>query len=136
VAKNKFKGKLWATARYIHNWPDTPDNKAFIKKYLKRWARYPNYSAETSYSAIYVFKAAIEKTKSLETAKLIKAIEGMRIKTPGGERYFRPEDHQAVYTVPAGKVIHDPAYPLPVIGELRVIPAEDYYRKPPFPPIK
>ena len=136
VAKNKFKGKLWATARYIHNWPDTPDNKAFVDRFRKRWARYPNYSAETSYSAIYVFKAAIEKTKSLETAKLIKAIEGMTIKCPGGERYFRPEDHQAVYTVPAGKVIHDPAYPLPVLGDLRVIPAKDYYRKPPFPPIK
>ncbi len=136
VAKNQFKGKLWATARYIHNWPDTPENKAFVKKYVERWARYPNYSAETSYSAIYVFKRAIEKTKSLETAKLIKAIEGMRIKCPGGERYFRPEDHQAVYTVPAGKVVHDPAYPLPVLGELRVIPAKDYYRKPPFPAIK
>ena len=136
VAKNKFKGKLWATARYIHNWPDTTENKAFVDRFRKRWARYPNYSAETSYSAIYVFKAAIEKTKSLETAKLIKAIEGMRIKCPGGERYFRPEDHQAVYTVPAGKVIHDPAYPLPVLGDLRVIPAKDYYRTPPFPPIK
>jgi branched-chain amino acid transport system substrate-binding protein len=135
VAKNQFKGKLWATARYIHNWPDTPENKAFVEKYIKRWARYPNYSAETSYSAIYVFKEAIEKTKSLETAKLIQAIEGMRIKCPGGERYFRPEDHQAVYTVPAGLVIHDPAYPLPILGNLRVIPAEDYYRKPPFPPI-
>jgi len=136
VAKNKFKGKLWATARYIHNWPDTLENKTFVDRFRKRWARYPNYSAETSYSAIYVFKAAIEKTKSLETAKLIKAIEGMRIKCPGGERYFRPEDHQAVYTVPAGRVIHDPAYPLPVLGDLRVIPAKDYYRKPPFPPIK
>jgi len=136
VKGNKFKGKLWATARYIHNWPDTPENKAFVEKFRKRWARYPNYSAETCYSAIYVFKAAIEKTKSLGTAKLIKAIEGMRIKCPGGERYFRPEDHQAVYTVPAGKVIHDPAYPLPILGDLRVVPAKDYYRKPPFPPIK
>lgn len=136
VAKNQFKGKLWATARYIHNWPDTPENKAFVERYVKRWARYPNYSAETSYSAIYVFKKAIEKTKSLETAKLIKAIEGMRIKCPAGERYFRPEDHQAVYTVPAGKVIHDPAFPLPVLGDLKIIPAEDYYRKPPFPPIR
>jgi len=136
VAKDKFQGKLWATARYIHNWPDTPANKAFVEKFRKRWTRYPNYSAETSYSAIYVFKEAIEKTKSLETAKLIKAIEGMKIACPGGERYFRPEDHQAVYTVPAGKVIHDPAYPLPIVGELKVIPAKDYYRKPPFPPIK
>jgi len=136
VAEDKFKGKLWATARYIHNWPDTPDNKAFVEKFKKRFTRYPNYSAETSYSAIYVFKEAIEKTKSLETAKLIEAIEGMRIGCPGGERFFRPEDHQAVYTVPAGKVIHDPAYPLPIIGELKVIPSKDYYRKPPFPPIK
>ncbi len=136
VANNQFKGKLWATARYIHNWPDTPENKAFVEKFRKRWARYPNYSAETSYSAIYVFKAAIEKTKSLETAKLIEAIEGMRIKCPGGERYFRPEDHQAVYTVPAGRVTHDPAYPLPILSDLRVIPAKDYYRKPPFPPIE
>ncbi len=136
VANNQFQGKLWATARYIHNWPDTPDNKAFIERYLKRWARYPNYSAETSYSAIYAFKAAIEKTGSLDTAELIKALEGMKISCPGGERYFRPEDHQAVYNVPAGKVIHDPAYPLPVLGELRVIPAKDYYRNPPFPPVK
>jgi len=136
VAKNQFQGKLWATARYIHNWPDTPENRAFIERYLKRWARYPNYSAETSYSAIYAFKAAIEKAGSLETAGLIKALEGMKISCPGGERYFRPEDHQAVYTVPAGKVMHDPAYPLPILGELRVIPAEDYYRKPPFPPVE
>ncbi len=136
VSQNKFQGKLWATARYIHNWPDTPQNKAFVEKYVKRWARYPNYSAENCYSAIYVFKAAIEKTKSLDTAKLINAIEGMKISLPGGERYFRPEDHQAIYNVPAGRVMHDPAYPLPVLGDLRVIPAEQYYRKPPFPPVE
>jgi branched-chain amino acid transport system substrate-binding protein len=136
VAANKFKGKLWGTGRYIHNWPDNPKNKTFVEKFLQRWFRYPSYSAETSYSAIYVYKAAIEKTKSLETAKLIKAIEGMKIQCPGGERYFRPEDHQAVYTVPAGKVIHNPAYPLPILGDLKVIPAEKYYRKPPFTPIR
>ena len=136
VAEDKFKGKLYGTARYIHNWPDAPENAAFVESFQQRWVRYPNYSAEASYSAIYVFKAAIEKTNSLETTKLIKAIEGMRIKCPAGERYFTPEDHQAVYAVPAGKVIHDPAYPLPVLGELRVIPAKDYYRKPPFPAIR
>ena len=40
----------------------------------ERWASFPNESAETSYSAIYAFKAAIEKTKSLERAKLIPSI--------------------------------------------------------------
>jgi len=27
VAGDKFKGKLWGTARYIHNYPATPENK-------------------------------------------------------------------------------------------------------------
>jgi len=137
VAEGKFKNKLWATARYIHNYPDTPQNKAFVANFRKRWARFPNYSAETSYSTIYAFKAAVEKTRSLKTSELIKAFEGMEIMNPGGKRFFRPEDHQAVYTVPAGKVINDPNYPIPIVGgDLKVIPAKDYYRNPPFTPIQ
>jgi branched-chain amino acid transport system substrate-binding protein len=136
VEAGKFKDKLWATARYIHNYPDTPENKAFVENFRKRWARFPNYSAESSYSAIYVFKAAVEKTRSLKTAELIKALEGMEIMTPGGKRFFRPEDHQAIYTVPAGKVVKDPNYPIPILGDLKVIPAKDYYRNPPFEPIQ
>ncbi len=132
VADGKFKDKLWATARYIHNYPDTPENKKFVANFRKRWNRLPNYSAETAYSTIYVFKAAVEKTRSLKTAELIKAIEGMEIMTPGGKRFFRPEDHQAVYNVPAGRVVMDPNYPIPVLGDLKVIPAQSYYRHPPF----
>jgi len=132
VKADKFKGKLWATARYIHNWPDTPQNKAFVEKFLKRWGRYPNYSAETTYSAIYAIKAVLEKTKTLDTAANIKALEGLVLDTPAGRRVFRAEDHQAVYNVPAGRVVADPKYPIPVLSDLFVVPAEQYYRKPPF----
>lgn len=136
VAADKFKGKLWASARYIWNYPDTPENKAFVDKFIKKWARYPNYSAETSYSTIYVIKAVLEKTKTLDTATNIKALEGLEIMTPAGLRFFRPEDHQAVYAVPGGRVIHDPKYPLPILGDLKIFAAKDYYRSPPFTPIK
>lgn len=135
VAANKFQGKLWATARYIHNYPDTPENKAFVEKFRKRWGRFPNYSAEASYSAIYAIKKAVEKAKTLETSKLIAALEGMDIMTPAGLRHIRKDDHQAVYTVPGGRVVSDPNYPIPVLGDLKVIPAKDYYRHPPFTPI-
>src|SRR3972149_7256785 len=47
---DKFKGKLWASARYIHNYPVTPENKAFVEAFRKRWGKFPNYSAEASYS--------------------------------------------------------------------------------------
>ncbi len=135
VQDNKFKGKLWATARYIHNWPDTPENRAFVERFQKRWGRLPNYSAETTYSALYITKAAVEKARSLETAKVVEAMKGMQIMTPGGQRAFRSEDHQFVYTVPAGRVVWDPKYPIAVLGDLRVVPAKDYYRYPPFTPV-
>jgi len=135
VAADKFKGKLWATARYIHNWPTTPENKAFVQAFRKRWGRFPNYSAESSYSSIYAIKAGGGKAKTLETAKVGAALEGMELKTPAGLRFIRKEDHQAVYTVPAGKVMMSPDYPLPVLGDLKVIPAKEYYRNPPFTPV-
>jgi len=136
VAAGKFKDKLWATARYIHNYPDSPENKKFVESFRKRWNRFPNYSAENAYSSIYVFKAAVEKTRSLKTSELIKAMEGLKIMTPAGERYFRPEDHQAVYAVPGGRVVKDPGYPLPILGDLKVFSPQAYYRHPPFEPLK
>jgi len=135
VAADKFKGKLWATARYIHNWPATPENKKFVEAFRKRWGRFPNYSAEGSYAAIYAIKAGAEKAKSLETAKVGAALEGIELNTPGGLRLIRKEDHQAIYTVPAGRVMMSPDYPIPVLGDLKIIPAKEYYRNPPFTPL-
>jgi branched-chain amino acid transport system substrate-binding protein len=135
VQDNKFKGKLWATARYIHNWPNTETNKAFVARFQKRWSRFPNYSAETTYSAIFITKAALEKARSLETEKVLAALKGMRIITPAGLRVYRAEDHQFVYAVPVGQVVWDPKYPIPVLGNLRLFPVQDYYRWPPFTPV-
>jgi len=135
VQRDRFKGALWATARYIHNWPDTPENKAFIERFKKRWVRFPNYSAETTYSALFIMKAAVEKSRSLDTAKVIEGLKGMQIRNPGGLRVFRAEDHQFIYNVPAGRPVMDPKYPIPVLGDLRVFDAKDYYRHPPFTPV-
>jgi branched-chain amino acid transport system substrate-binding protein len=135
IQKDRFKGKLWATARYIHNWPDTAENKAFIERFRKRWNRFPNYSAETTYSAFFVMKAAVEKAGSMDTAKVIDAMKGMQIRNPGGVRTFRTEDHQFIYNVPAGRPMMDPKYPIPILGDLKVFPAKDYYRHPPFTPV-
>jgi len=135
VQRDRFKGKLWATARYIHNWPDTPENKAFIERFRKRWVRLPNYSAETTYSAFLIMKAAVEKARSLDTDKVLAALKGMQIQTPAGRRVFRAEDQQFIYNVPAGRVVLDPKFPIPVLGDLRVFDAKDYYRHPPFTPV-
>jgi branched-chain amino acid transport system substrate-binding protein len=133
VVQGKFKNKLWATARYIWNWPDTPENKAFVNRFTDRWGRLPNYSAECTYSAVFALKAAVEKAGSVKTADVIKALEGLELSTPAGKRFYRPEDHQAVYNVPAGRVTYNKEVaPIAHLTDLKVFPAEDYYRKPPF----
>ncbi len=136
VEGDKFKGKLWATARYIHNYPGSSMNKAFVEAFRKRWGKLPNYSAEASYSSIYAIKLGVEKAKTTETAKVIQALEGIEMDTPAGKRLIRKEDHQAIYTVPAGKVIKSPDYPIPILGELKVVDAKEYFRSPPFTPVK
>jgi branched-chain amino acid transport system substrate-binding protein len=135
VQDDRFRGRLWATARYIHNWPDTQANRAFVERFQRRWARLPNYSAETTYSAIFITKAALERSRSLRTADVIAALRGMRIMTPAGMRVFRAEDHQFVYTTPAGRIVWSDRHNMPILGDLRVIPAREYWRWPPFTPL-
>ncbi|MGH2374172.1 MAG: ABC transporter substrate-binding protein [bacterium] len=135
VKENRFRGKLYATARYIHNWPNNETNRAFVSRFAKRFSRMPNYSAETTHSAIYITKAAVEKARSIQTDRVLDALKGMRIENPGGLRIYRAEDHQFVYAVPAGRVIYDPRYIIPTLGELKVFDPKDYYRWPPFKPL-
>ncbi|MDR5698030.1 MAG: ABC transporter substrate-binding protein [Armatimonadota bacterium] len=136
VQEDRFKGKLWATARYIHNWPDTQTNRAFVERFERRWARLPNYSAETTYSAIQITKAAVERSRSLQTDRVIAALRGMQIVTPAGLRVFREQDQQFVYTVPAGRVVWSARHNMPILGDLRVVSAREYWRSPPFTPLQ
>jgi branched-chain amino acid transport system substrate-binding protein len=135
VQKDAFKGKYWTTGRYVWNWPETPKNKAFVERYNEKHGVPPVYSALNAYDAVYFLKEAAEKAGSIETAKLIEAMEGMKLESPAGTKYIRPEDHQAVYEVPLGRLIWDEKYKVPKVGDLVVIPTKEYYRSPPFEPI-
>lgn len=134
-----FDGKLWASARYLFNWSEEETsalNDAFVAAFQERWGRFPNYSAECTYSAVKSLAQAAETAGSTDTAEVIEAMEGMTIETPAGVRNYREEDHQAVYPVPGGRVAWLDEYPIPVVGEdLFVLSPEDYYRWPPFEPI-
>jgi branched-chain amino acid transport system substrate-binding protein len=136
---DRFNNKLWATGRYLFTWSEEKTkarNAQFIEAFNERWGRFPNYSAETTYSAVYSIKQACETGGSTETADVIKALEGMTIETPAGVRTYRREDHQAVYPVPGGRVVKLPEYPMPVVGaDVSVYPPKDYYRWPPFEPV-
>jgi branched-chain amino acid transport system substrate-binding protein len=136
---DRFNNKMWGTGRYLFTWSEEKTkalNAQFVEAFQERWGRFPNYSAETTYSAVYSIKQACETAGSTETADVIKALEGMTIETPAGVRTYRPEDHQAVYPVPGGRIVKLPEYPMPVVGaDITVYSPKDYYRWPPFEPV-
>ena len=123
---------IWISGRYFFRYPNNKTNNEWVARFRKRWNHYPAYVSETGYSAIYAFKAAVEKAGSKDTKAVIQALEGMEMDSPAGRRIFRKEDHQAMYEVPWGKTVSDPKYPFKVMGEQKVIPAKDFFNRPPF----
>jgi branched-chain amino acid transport system substrate-binding protein len=63
----------------------------FFNEYRQRFKEAPNYTAGT-YDAIDVLRAAIEKAGTLETDKVVAALEKTDIKGPAGRLVFS-EDH-------------------------------------------
>ena len=126
---------IWGSNRYWFLYPDTAKNKDFVSKYYTRYNKYPSQGSENAYTAIYMIKQGVERAKSLEIDQLIKAMEGMELDRPAGPCYIRKEDHQAIFSVPWGQITQDPKYPMPILTNLKVYPAEKIFPKPPFPPI-
>jgi len=123
---------LWISARYFFQYPNSKENNDWVARFRKRWNHYPAYVSETGFSAIYAFKAAVEKAGSKDTKAVIAALEGMDLDCPAGKRHFRKEDHQAMYDVPWGQTVSDPNYPFKVMKDMKVIPAKEYFNRPPF----
>jgi len=123
---------IWISARYFFQYPNNKENNDWVARFNKRWNHYPAYVSETAYSSIYAYKAAVEKAGSKDTKAVVAALEGMEMNSPAGKRVFRKEDHQAMYDVPWGKTKSDPNYPFKVMGDMKVIPAKEYFNRPPF----
>lgn len=134
VESDAFQGKLWATGRYIFNYPDSETNTTFVETFRERFDRMPGYSAATTYTAVQAIRAAVEEAGSLETDALVAALEGLELPSPLSDDFFiRAEDHQGVYSVPVGRVGYDEELGMAcVCEELTVFEPEEYYREPPF----
>ncbi len=92
---------LIMSARHHVNWPDTPENRAFVEKFYKQAGRYPSYAAEGAYAGIHFIAEAIRKVGNADdTEALVKAMEGMKLKLPedpdGFTSYIDPKTHQIV----------------------------------------
>ena len=78
---------------------DYPRGKAFVEAFLDKYQVHPSSSAASAYNIVYQFKDAVERSGSLKTATLIKALEGHRYSGVKDEQQWRAFDHQSVQSV-------------------------------------
>jgi branched-chain amino acid transport system substrate-binding protein len=94
----------WIVTGYPWNAINTPEHKAFVDAYKKRWNDYPRLGSIVGYSTIYSIAEGIKKAGSTDTEKLISAFRGLKLDSPFGPFEYRASDHQATMGAYVGKI--------------------------------
>jgi branched-chain amino acid transport system substrate-binding protein len=106
---------------------NNPQMKAFAKKFMSRTGEYPSSWAVTVYDGLMVLKKAVEKANSLETEKVIDALEGIEWDSLRGPLYIRRFDHQANSGVFFGMTRKDPQYSFYIMKNITYIPGQELW---------
>jgi branched-chain amino acid transport system substrate-binding protein len=94
----------WVVTGYPWDKISTPEHKAFVDAYQKRWNDYPRLGSVVGYMTIKSIVAGIAKAKSTDTEKLVEAFRGLSLPSPFGQFSYRPSDHQATLGAYVGEV--------------------------------
>jgi branched-chain amino acid transport system substrate-binding protein len=78
---------------------DYPQGKKFVEGFLEKYQTYPSSAAASAYNIVYQFKDAVERSRSLNTQKIIRALENYSYTSLKDEQTWRNFDHQNVQSV-------------------------------------
>jgi branched-chain amino acid transport system substrate-binding protein len=98
-------------AYYYYELPKNPVNDWLVREHQKRFNAPPDFFTTGGFSAAMAVLAGLQKAGGTDTEKLIAAMEGMEFETPKGTMIFRKEDHQALQTMYAVKLVGKPDVP-------------------------
>ncbi|WP_282078759.1 ABC transporter substrate-binding protein [Epibacterium ulvae] len=106
---------LILSARHHVNWPDTPDNKAFVQEFFERAGRYPGFAAEGAYSGILAIAKAVETAGGVDDKqKLRQSFETLNLKLPedpdGFTSFMDPVSHQLMQVQAIGITRRDTTF--------------------------
>ena len=110
---------------YYHDIPQNDVNKWLVTEHQKRFNAPPDFFTAGGFAAAMAAVTAVNKAKSLDTEKLIAAMEGMEFDTPKGKMVFRKEDHQALQSMYHFKIKADPAVAWGIPELVRELKIED-----------
>ncbi|CUA93806.1 ABC transporter substrate-binding protein [Thiomonas bhubaneswarensis] len=106
----------WWTMEWYWNQPKTPHVADFVNRFkAANKGEYPTARVWFGYATTHAIKLAVEKAKSTDTAKVVKAMEGLvlppEIALQPGNVFYRPQDHQLMLGMFPGHVIQTGKYP-------------------------
>jgi len=106
-----------------------PKMMEFVEKYKKaNKGAYPDSWAVMAYETLYLYKAAAEQAKSVESEPIIKALEGMKFDMLRGPYTIRPLDHMGTVPCYQGVIAKSPDYPFKIWKDLSRIPGDQVIR--------
>lgn len=96
---------------YYYEIPKNPVNDWLVREHQKRFNSPPDFFTCGGFAAAMAVLAGVQKAGSTDTEKLIAAMEGMEFQTPKGRMVFRKEDHQALQSMYAFRMVSKPDVP-------------------------
>jgi branched-chain amino acid transport system substrate-binding protein len=116
---------IMGTMDYHFYYPDTPDNKAFVKAFQDAYGAPPGFPAFHAYNTAHFIAEAFKKAGAIDKEKFIDALEGMKIKSPGGTIEMRACDHQAVLPMYLGVTKKVPQYDFLISADIQTFTGKD-----------
>jgi len=105
-----------------------PQMKAFVEKYKARTGEFPSEWSCTVYDGLMALRKAVEKAGTLDTEKVIGALEGLQWDSLRGPLYIRPFDHMANCGLYFGLTHKDPKYSFYIMKDVTYIPGQEIWR--------
>jgi branched-chain amino acid transport system substrate-binding protein len=113
---------VMGTIQYLFYYPDTPENKAFVKAFQDRYGTPPGFPAFDAYLTAEFIAEGFRKAGKIDKEKFIDALEGLEVKNPvGGMVEMRACDHQAVYPMYFGITKKVPQYDFLIASDITTL---------------
>ncbi|MBI5252045.1 MAG: ABC transporter substrate-binding protein [Desulfomonile tiedjei] len=97
----------------------------FVEKFYARYRDWPADWAIMAYDGLFALVEAIKKAGSLDSDKVVRALEGLHFKSLRGDRFIRAEDHMADVGVYVGWTTKSPKYEnFMIMKNVTLVPAD------------
>jgi branched-chain amino acid transport system substrate-binding protein len=123
----------WLVTGYPWYAIDTPEHKAFLAAYQKKYNDYPRLGSVVGYVVVKSMAAGIAKAGGTDTEKVVDAFKNLKVDSPFGPFIYRASDHQATMGAYVGKLALKDGKPIMVdikyVDGASVLPSDDEVKK-------